>query len=199
MQVIVYDKRAEVIAKRKVHWWPIWNATRAASGQSHLDPSDRTGSAVWRAEVRAGKSYLTRRWKIRTWHDLETRLGDLVRHAVGAAVRYKMPSADSNRTRWPDDPFWRLVQSRLGEDLAGMQSGAEPETVREVIREEYRRMLVRQSDGLAVSLAVSLGLEPDEIGHALSYIRDGVLEAARDDPARLEERFARTRERLTFG
>jgi hypothetical protein len=38
-QVIVYDKRDEVIAKHKVHWWEIWNAGRRARGcQSSTAP-----------------------------------------------------------------------------------------------------------------------------------------------------------------
>lgn len=32
-QVIVYDKRKEVIARRKVHWWEIWNACLAHRGE----------------------------------------------------------------------------------------------------------------------------------------------------------------------
>ena len=77
-QVIVYDKRKEVIARRKVHWWEIWNACLAHRGEPPLDPKDREGSQVWRVELRAGKSHLKKRWGGKTWADLDDKLGSLL-------------------------------------------------------------------------------------------------------------------------
>jgi hypothetical protein len=94
-QVIVYDKRAEVVQKHKVHWWEIWNADRRARGLPELDPKDRESSRVWRVEVRAGKEHLKDRWNIRTWADLDSKVGDVFA-AVLRAVRYAEPNADTN-------------------------------------------------------------------------------------------------------
>jgi hypothetical protein len=66
-QVIVYDKRAEVIARHKPGWWEIWNAERLRVGQPPLNQDDPTECRVWRVELRAGKHHLNERWGIRTW------------------------------------------------------------------------------------------------------------------------------------
>ncbi|PIE18123.1 MAG: hypothetical protein CSA65_05915, partial [Proteobacteria bacterium] len=63
-QVTIYDKRAQVIAKRKPIWWDIWNANLAREGAPPLDP-DAKSSQVWRIEVRAFKSCLKDRWGVR--------------------------------------------------------------------------------------------------------------------------------------
>ncbi|WP_458792184.1 hypothetical protein [Yoonia sp. MH D7] len=77
-QVIIYDKRAQIIATNKPHWWDIWNHTLRAIKQekpsyitlhrdqaspmytipNELDPSDPDQSRVWRVELRAGKTLL---------------------------------------------------------------------------------------------------------------------------------------------
>ncbi|NRB19684.1 MAG: hypothetical protein HRU33_19530 [Rhodobacteraceae bacterium] len=40
-QLGIYDKRAEVIQKKKMGWLTIWNAALAAKGKSPLDLHDR--------------------------------------------------------------------------------------------------------------------------------------------------------------
>ena len=47
-QVILYDKREEVLKRRKQEWPMIWNANLKAAGLDPLDLSDRTTSQVWR-------------------------------------------------------------------------------------------------------------------------------------------------------
>jgi hypothetical protein len=54
-QVIVYDKRAEIIAKRKLAWREIWDAGRAAHQLAPLIRNDPQTHAVWLVEIRAGK------------------------------------------------------------------------------------------------------------------------------------------------
>jgi hypothetical protein len=66
-QVIVYDKRAEVIARGKSYWWDIWNHTirtckTAKNGScdgltEYLTPNPDFAreNRVWRVEFRAGK------------------------------------------------------------------------------------------------------------------------------------------------
>ena len=50
-EVVVYDKRAEVMATHKPFWWPIWDDALAAKGLPPLDINDRRASAVWRVEL----------------------------------------------------------------------------------------------------------------------------------------------------
>jgi hypothetical protein len=78
-QVIVYDKRAEVIARGKSYWWDIWNHTirtckTAENGSCDVpngyitpNPDFARENCVWRVEFRAGKNLLKDRWGIRTW------------------------------------------------------------------------------------------------------------------------------------
>lgn len=61
----MYDKRAEVIAKRKPEWWEIWNAELNLQGQPDLDSDDREASIIWSVEIRAGNGrllQLSKRW-----------------------------------------------------------------------------------------------------------------------------------------
>jgi len=61
-QVFIYDKRREVIDRHKPIWWDIWNATFAGDDSPPLNPTDRTASRVWRAEIRAVKDLPNDRW-----------------------------------------------------------------------------------------------------------------------------------------
>ena len=54
-QVIVYDKRKEVLSKRTVEWPIIWNRNLEKMGLPELDLVDRAKSQVWRVELRMGK------------------------------------------------------------------------------------------------------------------------------------------------
>jgi len=89
-QVIIYDKRAEIIHSGKAHWWSIWNHILRLKGLPLLTPDNPATSRVWRVEFRAGKDLLKDRWGIRTWAQLYTNFGDLCREA-GEVVRYTDP------------------------------------------------------------------------------------------------------------
>ena len=121
-QVIVYDKRLEVIQQKKPAWWKIWNESLRQAGLPPMDPSDRGLSQVWRVELRAGKTHLKDKWKIRNFFDLEDRLGDLYAATLDE-VRYAQPTGDGNRSRWPEDPIWQTVRSIVRDALFAFTSG----------------------------------------------------------------------------
>ncbi len=154
--VILYDKRAQVVSKRKVEWWEIWNANRQKDGLPPLNQENRDESAVWRVELRAGKKHLKDKWRIRTWADLHDRLGDLKAKTLNA-VRYAMPALDTNRARWPDDPIWGIARREIAGDLFQMRSHTNPDLIRKVLRAEHRRILLGQMSGISVGLAVTDG------------------------------------------
>ncbi|MCC3305845.1 hypothetical protein [Sneathiella sp. HT1-7] len=154
-QIAIYDKRADVIAKRKAEWWEIWNANLKADGLPPIDPQDRDASQVWRVECRAGKKLLKDRWDIRKWTDLDDKLGDLMQETL-SAIRYCIPSSDTNRARWPIDPLWDRVQHEMRFDLFEMSCNASPSAVKEIIRHEHAEMLGRQITGLSASYAAIL-------------------------------------------
>lgn len=157
-QVIVYNKRAEIIAKGKLAWWEIWNAGRMARGQEPLIRDDPRNHVVWRVEIRAGKDDLKERWKITKWADLHDRFGDLVATTL-RAIRHACPNGDSNRSRWPESALWQAVRAEVEHDLLEMRSDACPERVKVVQRDAHAKMLFGQIAGLHVAAAAVLGVE----------------------------------------
>lgn len=161
-QVIVYDKRAEVISKGKVGWWEIWDATRAEEGAPPLRRDEPAANPIWRVEVRAGKKHLKDRWAITTWSDLDSRLGDMLAAALDA-VRHSSPVRDSNRSRWPESPLWQAVRMHSNDDLFDMRNFAPPDAIKRVQREAHTRLLERQSMGLFVTRAAIRGVSIESL------------------------------------
>lgn len=152
-QVIIYDKRAEIIHSGKVHWWHIWNAELREKGLPELDVSDATTSRVWRVEFRAGKDLLKDRWSIRTWTQFFDRFGDLCRE-TGEVIRYTAPTgADVNRARWPNHLLWELACAEVNGDLTEMRSGCDPIPLKEVHKDQHISTILRNILGCSTTLA----------------------------------------------
>lgn len=156
-QVIVYDKRAEVIAHHKWAWFDIWNANCERIGMPPLDSSNPECSRVWRIELRAGKAQLKDRWNIRTWADLDNRLGDMIAETA-TAVRHTMFSHDTNRARWAESELWKQVRLQLDEDLVEMRNFAPPDTIKRVQQDAHLKLLFDQALGLLISRAAIAGV-----------------------------------------
>jgi hypothetical protein len=197
-QLIVYDKRAEVIQTRKVHWWEIWNADRRARGLPELDPKDRATSRVWRVEVRAGKEHLKDHWNVRTWADLDAKAGDVFA-SVLRAIRYTEPNADTNRSRWPNHPVWGVVEREITGDLFEMTSGAEPERVKTVTRNHLKEVLMKQLVGTAASLAVACDMRgTDELEDLPDSVKRTIDRYMCEEPERFDEKLGRAESRYHF-
>ena len=167
-ELIVYDKRAEVIQKHKVHWWEIWNAGRRPRGLPELDPKDRRHTAVWRVEARAGKEHL-KGWGITRWSDLDAKAGDMLT-GILKAIRYTVPFVDSNRSRWPDAPIWQTVRDQIAGDLFEMTSGAAPVRVKQVRRNHLIETLSKQITGTAAR------------GYSVALFKTGALNRSATHP-----------------
>lgn len=140
-QIIIYDKRREVIQKYKRHWFSIWD----------IDPTDKN-YAVWRVEVRAGKKYL-RFWHIKDFADLENQFGDLVVAAV-QDIRYVVDSDQcTNITRIALNPLWKRVQEELAIALGDFRSGIVPDNI---IRGERERILTQYKSQITALLPGAL-------------------------------------------
>lgn len=161
-QIIVYDKRTEVIARHKPGWWEIWDAQRIKRDCAILDRTNRNANPIWRVEIRAGKRHLKDRWAITTWSDLDARFGDLVVSAIGE-IRYCAPSSDNNRARWPKSALWQHVHQAVLEDLFEMTNCADPDLVRQVQIDALNRLLFRQITGSLVTMAGIRGVEINEL------------------------------------
>ncbi|SHL71243.1 hypothetical protein SAMN05444414_1315 [Roseovarius marisflavi] len=160
----------------RLGWLTIWNKTRAEQGKPPLDLKDRDQSLVWRFELRMGSKQLRRRWEIRNWFDLDAMIGDAYA-AFLEKVRYCEVSTDSNRSRWPPHPLWRVVENVIADDLTAMRSGVVPDDVKTASREEHKRMLDMQLLGLMVSRAAA---DPDIDGD-LIYVFVSIGNAAGED------------------
>ena len=217
-QVIIYDKREQVIASGKTQWWAIWNNTlrklndaETANVTLHrdnaiftypyikeLEPSDPTQSRVWRVEMRAGKDLLKDTWNIRTWSDLFDRFGDLCRQ-TGEVVRYTDPApGDTNRARWPNHLLWEIAISEINDDLFEMRSGVDPNPLKEVHQEEHIAMLLRQVTGSSITLAALRQCKADGLAAALDRIAQDMKDQVRSDPLRAAKQLQDAKDRYVF-
>ncbi|WP_133117377.1 hypothetical protein [Paramylibacter kogurei] len=172
-QVIIYDKTSEIAAKGKSHWWQIWhhNLYENPSNCTKYDDIKRNfkfmkssemlrnymknhkSSRIWRTEFRAGKDLLKDRWGIRTWEQLFEKFGDLCRE-MGAVIRYTEPQEnDPNRARWPNHLLWEIACAEINRDLINMRSGADPNPLKEVHREQHISLIFRNILGSSIALA----------------------------------------------
>lgn len=155
-QVIVYDKRREVIDARgnKDFWWDAWKPDRKNPSRS-LDRHNKENK-VWRIEIRAGKNHLKEQWDIRTWQDFENSILDLFMDAI-ANVRYVTPTGDSNAARWPNTPVWNMVRRVCRMALRSHESGIVKGRIVALTRQTAVARYVGQIKGLMAGYSVAVG------------------------------------------
>lgn len=224
-QVIVYDKRAEVIARSKTYWWAIWNDTLRRKGlpllhyntvrremgadvpyvtvpyvgddPTYIDATDPNISRVWRVEFRAGKTYLKDTWGIRTWAQLFDKFGDLIRH-TGEVVRYTEPNGDPNRSRWPNHLLWETVVAEMNDDLLEMRSGADPNPMKEVHKESHISLITRQVFGLNITLAALNGVEVEDLPKFFDTTLSGLKDIVQTEPEDTAKKLQSAKDRYRF-
>ena len=187
-QVIVYDKREEVMKRRKHEWPFIWNANLEAAGFCPLDLSDRTTSQVWRVELRLGKDALRNRKDIRGWGSLHEHL-QAEMDQLAQDVTLTVPSNDSNRSRWPLHPIWPTTQEAVATRLFEHVSTVPPEAVREIDLREKQFDLLKLIAANSVTLAYLEGLGPDDFEDFCEAFPDMILSYLDQHPRGIEERF----------
>lgn len=197
-QIIVYDKRAEVIAKRKPAWWHIWNTTRERDGLPSLDSTSAARSSVWRVEIRAGKSHLKDRWGVRTWVDLHDRFGEIASAAL-TAIRYAQPSGDTNRSRWPESELWATTRKQVTEDLREMNSAVPADLIKRVQLEAHDKLLPSQMVGLLTTRAAIRKVDSADLAAFAKLIGSELSDQIADDPPRFEQKLAKSRARYGLG
>jgi hypothetical protein len=196
-QVIVYDKRAEVIQRHKPHWWHLWNETQRANGRPLIGP-ETPDLQIWRVEYRAGKDLLKDRWDIRTWQDLFTRFGDLT-NETGHVIRYtRPPGHDSNRARWPNHPIWEIALGEINTDLFEMHEGSDPNPVKEVQRCHHIGVLIKNIKGSTITLAALEGVEEPDLERFFHDTASRIADQAKADPEHTAKQLRDARDRYTF-
>lgn len=110
----VYDKVVEIKQQSaKVWFYDLW-------GQDH---------DVWRIEWQVRKEVL-RRFGIRTFDDVRNRLGALLQYLATEHDTLRVPTADSNQSRWPLHPLWTDLQRQIAEfEVSDASLGADPSVV----------------------------------------------------------------------
>ena len=139
-QVILYDKRAEVIERRKLYWFDAWG----------INPRDPTRT-VHRVEVRAGKNHLLK-YRIRSLEDFEQHIGHVLSESV-RAIRWIKPTCENNNvTRAPLHPLWSRVQIHMDNAMAPHKTPIDEEVITTRMREnkvlEYKQQVKGNLGGL---------------------------------------------------
>jgi hypothetical protein len=194
-QVIVYDKRAEIIARGKLWWQTIWDAARKREGMPPLEYGDPISSRVWRVEVRAGKKHLKDTWAIHSWGSLDDRVGDVFARSL-EAVRLAQPIPDTNRSRWPDHPLWLQARQQMTDDLFEMRNFADPDRLKQVHFDAYDQLLAGQIKGLTLTRAALNGLQGDGLGNFVVASAHDLARSLSANPSEVERRLRRTSDRL---
>lgn len=196
-QLVIYDKRAEVIAKGKLGWLLIWNAARKASGKPPLDLNDPNQSRVWRFELRLGSKQLRNRFGIRNWDDLNAMIGDAYADFC-ERMRYCISTTDSNRARWPTHELWGTVVQTITQDLINNRSGVLPQDIKDANRAEHKRMLDAQILGLLVSRAATGDVNGEGFNAFLKSHLLALREMSDAHPVSVDERLAKAGARYRF-
>lgn len=188
-QLCIYDKIAAVKKSGAEAWLSIWNRRRAEEGLAPLDLDD-PDQQIWRFEMRLGGKQLRRRWAINSWADLDATVGDAF-HEFVDQLRYVQPTTDSNRSRWPDHPLWRLVREAIAEDIALMRSGVCPEEIRQVDRAAFLEQIDRQILGCLVSRAAAQEIPTERFEGWVHSQAKRLIELSRRHPISLHDRMLR--------
>ncbi len=207
-QIIIYDKTSEIVASRKSYWWQIWDHTlrKKHGGEGITSDLLRNGTVrenigsnrVWRIEARAGKNLLKDRWNIRTWADLYTRYGDVIREAF-EVVRYCEPLiCDTNRARWPAHAIWTLAESELNDDLIEMFEGTDPNPLKEVHCEDHIALIARNVLGCCITIGALKGKRQDELPALFHAIAREMQDTVNADPVKTAKQLNDASERYVF-
>ena len=186
-QVIVYDKRAEAIAKKNPFWFKLWD----------IDRNDIT-QTIHRVELRAGKKELGK-YRIKTLADFETRIGDVMNKIV-RAVRYVVPCiSDTNVSRYPNHLLWDCVSDHVQTQLLEHTSRIEPDTVLEVIRVEKAQEFMQQILGNIPGLSVCLSVNYEDIPGIVPKLIDEALQASfTKKPDKFSKTYIRAKDKYRF-
>jgi hypothetical protein len=195
-QVIIYDKRAEVLKKGNSHWPVIWNKSREAQGLPPIDLNDREASQIWRVELRAYKKHLKEDWGVATWWHLQEKLPKILFDLL-TDIRYTAPSLDTKRSRWPEHPLWMKVRSELHGKLSEMKSFATESAIKELLQAEREQMLEAQIAGCLIALAASRKIEFADLAAFARNANERILTLFRDHPAKTERKLSIAKGKLT--
>ncbi|MEX3014993.1 hypothetical protein [Gymnodinialimonas hymeniacidonis] len=161
-QVIVYDKREEVLQKHKHEWPLIWNEAAKRLGLAPLDTTQRENSQVWRVELRLGKTALRNRTSIRGWVSFYEELeAEMIKLAEDVSLH--VPTADTNRARWPWHPLWTTVAGATKQGLFAHEVRVAPEFVHDADLKQKQLEFLNLVAAHSVTLAYLEGVTEADV------------------------------------
>ncbi|MGJ8624075.1 MAG: hypothetical protein ACSHW1_15045 [Yoonia sp.] len=187
-QVIIYDKREEVIEKRKHEWAAIWGRAINGHDAPPLDLSDRSTSLVWRVELRAGKRHLKEDWQVNSWASLYDKL-PVIFDEMLTDMSYRRPCPDTNRSRWQTHEIWQAVREVVKIDLFTDVPTLSAKEYVEIKKFQKLDEIATQILGLSVSYAVIEGYSAKRFLPALSRLVGLLERMAKYSKRPLDERF----------
>jgi hypothetical protein len=191
-QIIIYDKRAEVLNKGNSHWPVVWNKSREKQGLPPIDLQDREASQIWRVELRAYKRHLKDDWDVATWWQLQEKLPNILNSLI-TDIRYTTPTLDKTRHRWPDHPLWTRVRTELQGGLSEMKSFATESAIKERLHAEHDDMLKAMIAGSLIALAGHRNIELANLPAFTRNAAEEFITMFRDHPAKTERKLAQSK------
>ena len=189
LQVQIYDKRREVIQKKKPYWFNVWKTDAN-------DPDQQ----IWRIEIRAGKDHL-KKWGLQTFNAIEASFGDLVCAAL-KKVRYiddDQVFDTLNVTRAKLHPLWIEVQKQaecvLFDHCSGLEAGIIKEQIRNQIIQDSKKNMIAQGR----RLAIALGLTDQQIlEHLPKITHDTLALEIENDNEKFLEKANKIKQKIRF-
>lgn len=151
----VYDKSAEIAESSAKTWFhALWGGIV---------------ENVWRVEFQVRKDVL-KRFSIRTFEDLFSGSGDVLRYLVHEHTTLRVRGDDSNRSRWSVHPLWALLQAHVATLPA--QGVVREVDVDERLLEQMMRLAVSVEGYLKRSAAIECVRRGGELLSHESAIRE---------------------------
>lgn len=185
-QVIVYNKRKEVIQKKKHYWWDYWGLDK-----------DNKDNQVWRVELRSGKRHLKETWDVSTWQDLEDKIGDMFLHTL-QQVRMVLPETASRIENAKLHPFWVIMNEVVKDVFAQNINGCCPGRVIKVEKEKLKDCFRDQIAGLAVGYSFLNNISVKNIDLVIHRIRKDLERFLRTGKEKIIEKYDRAMNRYYF-
>lgn len=175
-------------------WLTIWNAALEAKAKPRIDLTDRMTSQVWRFEMRLGSKQLRNRFEMRSWQDVRDTIGDAFADSL-KRMRYCIPTADSNRARWPTHELWRQFDAVISNELLQNCAGVLPSDVIYANRAAKMRELDALLSGTLITRAAISDVSADEFEEFMESHVEALMRLVGDHSVSVEERITKSRGR----
>ena len=185
-QIIVYDKRHEVISRDKPWWFKTWD----------IDAKDKS-VAIIRVEIRFGKRYLTEQAHIRTYDDVDRRIQPELLAALDATRYLAVPRPAGNVSRVAAHPLWEAMREQIADAFTPLKYNKAAAS--EILQSERRRISERRRKfirGALVGFLAAEGYSPEEAELIAPELMRNIGEQAASDPEWFRRKFQSAEERL---